>query len=121
MIGLVRTMRPHQWVKNLFFVPAPLVFAQALTDVHKATRTAVAVLLFSLVASAVYVMNDLVEQVNQSQAKADQMVEALALGEPVEVHQVMIALNEASNALNLTLQVRNKALEAYQEVMRLQI
>ena len=67
------------------------------------------------------VMNDLIGQVNQSQAKADQMVEALALGEPVEVHQVMIALNEASNALNLTLQVRNKALEAYQEVMRLQI
>ena len=67
------------------------------------------------------VMNDLIGQVNQSQAKADQMVESLALGEPVEVHQVMIALNEASNALNLTLQVRNKALEAYQDVMRLQI
>ena len=67
------------------------------------------------------VMNDLVGQVNQSQAKADEMVQSLALGEPVEVHQVMIALNEASNALNLTLQVRNKALEAYQEVMRLQI
>ena len=67
------------------------------------------------------VMNDLIGQVNQSQAKADQMVESLALGEPVEVHQVMIALNEASSALNLTLQVRNKALEAYQEVMRLQI
>ena len=67
------------------------------------------------------VMNDLIGQVNQSQAKADHMVESLALGEPVEVHQVMIALNEASNALNLTLQVRNKALEAYQEVMRLQI
>ena len=67
------------------------------------------------------VMNDLIGQVNQSQAKADQMVEALALGEPVEVHQVMIALNEASSALNLTLQVRNKALEAYQDVMRLQI
>lgn len=66
-------------------------------------------------------MGDLVGQVNKSQAKADQMVEALAMGEPVEVHQVMIALNEASNALNLTLQVRNKALEAYQEVMRLQI
>jgi flagellar hook-basal body complex protein FliE len=67
------------------------------------------------------VMNDLIGQVNTSQAKADQMIEALALGEPVEVHQVMIALNEASSALNLTLQVRNKALEAYQDVMRLQI
>ena len=44
------------------------------------------------------------------------MVESLALGEPVDVHQVMLALGEASNALHLTLQVRGKVLEAYQEL-----
>lgn len=59
--------------------------------------------------------------VSQAQNRADELVEALALGEPVDVHQVMMALNEASNAVNLTLQLRNKGLEAYQEVMRLQI
>src|SRR5512141_2358106 len=53
-------------------------------------------------------------QVNESQQKADAMVEALALGEPVDVHQVMLALNEASNALQVTLQVRSKILDAYQ-------
>ena len=47
------------------------------------------------------------------------MVESLAVGEPVDVHQVMMSLNEASNALHLTLQVRSKVLEAYQELMRL--
>jgi flagellar hook-basal body complex protein FliE len=63
-------------------------------------------------------LDSLVGRVNQSQHDADAMVESLALGEPVDVHQVMMALSEASNAMQLTLQVRNKALEAYQELMR---
>src|SRR6476659_188232 len=65
------------------------------------------------------VLNGFLEQVNGAQQHADGMVEALALGEPVDVHQVMLSLNEASNAMNLTLQLRNKALDAYQELMRI--
>jgi flagellar hook-basal body complex protein FliE len=65
------------------------------------------------------VLGQFLGQVNNTQTKADTMVESLALGEPVDVHQVMMALNDASNAMQLTLQVRNKALEAYQELMRL--
>ena len=57
-------------------------------------------------------------QVDGAQHKSDAMVESLALGEPVDVHQVMLSLNEASNALQLTLQVRGKILEAYQDLMR---
>jgi len=60
-------------------------------------------------------------QVNTAQGDADKMVEALALGEPVDVHQVMLALNEAGAALQMTLQVRGKLLDAYQELMRTQI
>lgn len=60
MIGLIRTMRPHQWVKNLF-VLTPLVFAHRLTDVHAALRALAGFAVFSLVASAVYVLNDLVD------------------------------------------------------------
>jgi flagellar hook-basal body complex protein FliE len=67
------------------------------------------------------VINSFVRQVDQTQHQADAMVESLALGEPVDLHQVMLSLNEASNALQLTLQVRNKVLDAYQEVMRLQV
>jgi flagellar hook-basal body complex protein FliE len=58
-------------------------------------------------------------KVDQAQHRSDDMVESLALGEPVDVHQVMLALSEASHALNLTLQVRTKLLEAYQELMRI--
>jgi flagellar hook-basal body complex protein FliE len=65
------------------------------------------------------VLSGFLHQVDESQHRADSMVESLALGEPVDVHQVMLSLNEASNALHLTLQVRSKVLEAYQELMRL--
>jgi flagellar hook-basal body complex protein FliE len=64
------------------------------------------------------VLSGFMGKVNNSQNQADHMVESLALGEPVDVHQVMIALGEASNSLQLTLQVRNKVLEAYQELMK---
>jgi flagellar hook-basal body complex protein FliE len=64
------------------------------------------------------VLQQFLGKVDQAQHHSDDMVESLALGEPVDVHQVMLSLSEASHALNLTLQVRTKLLEAYQEIMR---
>src|SRR4051794_31354172 len=51
------------------------------------------------------VLSGFLGKVNTSQHDADHMVESLGLGEPVDVHQVMIALGEASNSLQLTMQV----------------
>jgi flagellar hook-basal body complex protein FliE len=65
------------------------------------------------------VLQGMLRQTDAAQHRADSMVESLALGEPVDVHQVMLALNEASNATHLALQVRGKLLEAYQELMRM--
>ena len=65
------------------------------------------------------VLNSLIRQTDGAQQNADHMVEALAMGEPVDVQQVMLAINEASDALHLTLQVRNKVLDAYNEIMRM--
>jgi 4-hydroxybenzoate polyprenyltransferase len=56
-LGLVRTLRPQQWVKNVF-VAAPLVFAQHLTEPAYLWRTAAAVLAFCLLSGAVYTFND---------------------------------------------------------------
>lgn len=67
------------------------------------------------------VLSHFLGQVDGAQHGADAMVESLALGEPVDVHQVMLALNQATDALQLTLQVRGKILDAYQEVMKTQI
>jgi 4-hydroxybenzoate polyprenyltransferase len=57
LIGLVRTLRPHQWVKNVF-VAAPLVFARHLEDPSYVVREAIAVLAFCLLSGAVYAFND---------------------------------------------------------------
>lgn len=73
----------------------------------------------SVVPAFADLVGDFVSQVNQAQQRGDSMVEALALGEPVDVHQVMLALNEARSALNLTLQVRAHVLKAYQDLMQI--
>jgi len=66
-------------------------------------------------------LESFLNQVDGSQRHADQLVERFALGEPVEVHQVLSALGEAETAVQLTVTLRNKILDAYQEIMRTQI
>lgn len=58
--GLIRTIRPHQWVKNVF-VLAPLVFATKLFDFTLLTHATVAFFSFCLLAGAVYTINDLAD------------------------------------------------------------
>ena len=55
--ALIKTVRPHQWVKNIF-VAAPLVFARHLTETRYLVREAIAVLAFCLLSGAVYAFND---------------------------------------------------------------
>ena len=57
LVALIKTLRPHQWVKNLF-VAAPLVFARRLGDSHDVIREAIAVLAFCFLSGAVYAFND---------------------------------------------------------------
>ena len=58
---------------------------------------------------------------NQQLMDADQQVTRLALGETDNLHQVMITLEQAKLSFQLMVQVRNKLLEAYQDVLRMQI
>ncbi len=62
-----------------------------------------------------------VEELNRLQRNADEVVNRLAAGETVDLHSVTIAVEEASVAFQLAMQVRNKLVEAYQEVMRMQV
>jgi 4-hydroxybenzoate polyprenyltransferase len=57
---MIRTLRPHQWVKNLF-VLAPVVFAKHLTDVATIRNAVGAFAIFCLLAGSVYTLNDLVD------------------------------------------------------------
>lgn len=67
------------------------------------------------------VLGQALDNLNQAELAADQAVAKLAAGEDIELHQVMLAMQEADIAFQLALQVRNKLVEAYQEIMRLQV
>lgn len=58
--GLLLTIRPHQWVKNVF-VLAPVVFAREIFDFVLLSRAAGAFSVFCLLAGAVYTLNDLAD------------------------------------------------------------
>lgn len=62
-----------------------------------------------------------IEKVNQSQLEADQYTQQLITGEIDDLHQVMLAAEKANLELQLAVQVRNKVIEAYQEIMRMQM
>ena len=66
-------------------------------------------------------IKEAISKVNDLQTEADQLANRLAAGDAVEIHQAMIAMQKASTALQFTIQVRNKIIEAYQEIMRLQV
>ena len=61
------------------------------------------------------------EEVKAAQNTSDKMTNQLVTGEVKDIHEVMIASQKASLSLQLTVQVRNKVVEAYQEVMRMQL
>ena len=58
-------------------------------------------------------------QVSALQNHAGQMATAFAQGKTGDIHSVMIASEQATMALQLTTQIRNKAVDAYQEIMRI--
>ena len=66
-------------------------------------------------------LQNAIGEVNQAQLHAGDLSTRFAAGEPIDVHQVMIAAQEASVALNLAIQVRNKLVDGYQELMRVSV
>ncbi len=60
-------------------------------------------------------------QVNNAQLHAADLRSRFAAGEPMDVHKVMIAGEEASVALNLAVQVRNKITDGYTQLMQVSI
>ncbi len=67
------------------------------------------------------IMQNSMEKVNTLQAEASKAINTYATGGPVPLHQVMVSFEKASLALDLTMQVRNKVLQAYQEVSHLSV
>jgi flagellar hook-basal body complex protein FliE len=66
-------------------------------------------------------LGGLVSEVSAKQSAAADTVSGLISGQNVSLHQTMIAMEEASISFQLMVEVRNKLLESYQELMRMQI
>ena len=65
-------------------------------------------------------LGQLVQDVNAKQLAAGQSVRDLQSGQNVSLHQTMISMEEASVSFQLMVEVRNKLLDSYQELMRMQ-
>ena len=66
-------------------------------------------------------LNQFVGEVNDKQIASGQAVNDLLAGKDIPLHQAMIAMQEAGVAFQLMVEVRNKLLEGYQELMRMQV
>lgn len=66
-------------------------------------------------------LNQGLERVDGSLQQADASLQALAAGETVAVHDVVIAMEQARVAMQFAVETRNRVVEAYQEFMRMQL
>lgn len=66
-------------------------------------------------------LNEAVGKVNEMQKDADVKMQQLATGENTNISEVMVAAERADIALKLMMSVRNKVIDAYQEVMKMQV
>lgn len=72
-------------------------------------------------ASFADILKNSVEQVNQQQLEADHAIRELVAGRNKNIHETMLAVERADSSLKLMMQVRNKVLDAYREIMRMQV
>jgi flagellar hook-basal body complex protein FliE len=66
-------------------------------------------------------LENMLRSVNQAQLGGDQAIEQLQSGGVQNLHEVMIAVEEADVSLRMLVQMRNRAVTAYEEIMRMQI
>jgi len=66
-------------------------------------------------------LKDSMAKVNSLHLEADQAIQDLAAGKATDIHKTMIAMEKAEVSFQLMMQVRNKVVAAYQEIMRMQV
>ncbi len=66
-------------------------------------------------------LSDAMNKVNQAQVESSNLADRFAAGEITDLHQLTVAGQKASVMLQMTMQVRNKMIESYQEIMRMSI
>lgn len=71
--------------------------------------------------SFVDTLKQMIENVNNLQQESHQLSEKFIKGEPVELHNVMIAAEKAKTSFQLLLEIRNKFIDFYREIIRMQM
>lgn len=66
-------------------------------------------------------LKDAIKGLNDTQLQADAAVNSFIKGDQIDVHQVMLTMQKAELTLNLAMQLRNKVVSAYEEIMRMQV
>ena len=66
-------------------------------------------------------LNGFLKDVNKMQLRADESIEKMAAGEITDVHQVMESVQEANVSFNMMMEIRNKVMDAYQEILRMRL
>lgn len=67
------------------------------------------------------VITDFIGQVNNQQHETENLTDAFIHGGDVQLHEVMIAGEKAKTSLDLLMEIRNKAIDMYKELTRIQI
>ncbi len=67
------------------------------------------------------VLKDAISTVNELQKQSDQEIQKLMAGESQDLHTTVIAMQKADLSFQMMMQVRNKIVQAYQEIMRTQV
>lgn len=67
------------------------------------------------------VLKKTIEEVNEAQVLSDKKTEAMVHGQIEDLHDVMITAQKASITLETTVQVQKKVIDAYNEIMRMQV
>ena len=66
-------------------------------------------------------LNGFLKDVNHLQHNAEEMSENLVKGDVENIHQVMVAMNQAQTSFQWMMEMRNKIMEAYKEIMKMQV
>jgi flagellar hook-basal body complex protein FliE len=108
-------------------IPSNLLGTQSLNSLDGAQKTKMAMplpdgmRLAQPTESFGNMLEGLVTSVSGKQAEANALTKQVLLGENDQLHQSVIAMQEASVAFGLMVEVRNKLVESYQELMRMQV
>ncbi len=65
-------------------------------------------------------LKEAVNQVNEVQSQSDAQIRNFMAGKSTDIHSIMLAVNKADVSFQMMLQVRNRLVQAYQEIMRMQ-